>query len=349
MKRPPTNIAHSVRARLLKVAKERGEQFQYTLTLYAIERLLVRLAASKHGDTFVLKGAMLFRVWSSITHRATKDLDLLGSGAPDLDRLASVFAEICTVAVEDDGIQYDPASVRAARIKEDADYEGVRITLRANLGTARLELQVDVGFGDAITPAPVEIVFPTLLPMPAPRLLAYPKETVVAEKLNALVELGVANSRMKDFFDLRPRAPGSDDRLRREHARERHRSDVRPPANAAPRRAAPRAHLRVLRQRRQAEAVEGLHLARRAGRGAARPCHRGPGALPRPAARPRGGAGALPHDLVAPRAMGGGRRVRPTLPTCRHRAPHHPHHFTRNAPQRVERPGHASLGYSALS
>lgn len=202
MKRPPTNIAHSVRARLLNVAKESKEEFHYTLTRYAIERLLVRLAASQHAGAFILKGAMLFRVWSSIAHRTTRDLDLLGSGAPDLDRLARVFTEICTVTVEDDGVQFDPTSIRAARIKEDADYEGVRITIPAKLGTARIEVQVDVGFGDAITPGPVEIVFPTLLPMPAPRLLAYPKETVVAEKLNAMVDRGLANSRMKDFFDL---------------------------------------------------------------------------------------------------------------------------------------------------
>lgn len=202
MKRPPTNVAHSVRTRLLKVAKESGEEFHYTLTRYAIERLLVRLARSVYGDKFVLKGAMLFRVWSAVPHRSTRDLDLLGSGTPDLDRLARVFAEVCAVTVEDDGVLYDPSTVRAARIKEDADYEGVRVTLRAMLGTARLDLQVDVGFGDAITPGPVEILFPTLLAMPAPRLLAYPKETVVAEKLNAMVERGIANSRMKDFFDL---------------------------------------------------------------------------------------------------------------------------------------------------
>lgn len=202
MKAPPTNIAHSIRTRLLTVSKESGEEFNYTLTRYAIERLLVRLAASTHAGGFILKGAMLFRVWSTIAHRTTKDLDLLGSGAPHLDRLAKVFAEICAVVVDDDGMRYDPATVQASRIKEDADYEGVRVTLRAMLGTARIELQVDVGFGDAITPAPVEIVFPTLLPMSAPRLLAYPKETVVAEKLNAMVDRGMANSRMKDFFDL---------------------------------------------------------------------------------------------------------------------------------------------------
>ena len=202
MKRPPTNIAHSVRARLLKAAKESGEEFNYALTRYAHERLLVRLAASKHADKFVLKGAMLFRVWSSTIHRPTKDLDLLGNGAPDLDRLAKVFADVGTTSVDDDGIAFDPKTVRAARMKEDADYEGVRVTMRGMLGTARLDVQIDIGFGDAITPGPIEVDFPTMLAMPAPRVRAYPKETVVAEKLEAMVHLGMANSRMKDFFDL---------------------------------------------------------------------------------------------------------------------------------------------------
>lgn len=202
MKRPQTNVAHSVRVRLLKAAKDSGEEFNYALTRYAHERLLARLAASKHAAKFVLKGAMLFRVWSSAMHRPTKDLDLLGSGAPDLERVAKIFAEVCTASVEDDGIVFDTKSVHAARIKEDADYEGVRVTMRGMLGTARLDVQVDVGFGDAITPGPIEVDFPTMLAMPAPRVRAYPKETVVAEKLEAMVHLGMANSRMKDFFDL---------------------------------------------------------------------------------------------------------------------------------------------------
>ena len=201
MKRPPSNVAHSVRARLLTIAKAGGEEFNYTLTRFGLERLLARVAASAHADAFVLKGAMLFRVWSPTLHRPTKDLDLLGRGTPDLERLVRIFAEVCQVAVEDDGLAFDPKSVRAQRIKEDADYEGVRVTLRAVLGTARIELQVDIGFGDAVTPAPLEIDFPTLLPMPALRIRAYPRETVVAEKLHAMVHLGIANSRMKDFFD----------------------------------------------------------------------------------------------------------------------------------------------------
>lgn len=202
MKRPPSNVAHSVRTRLLMVSKAAGEEFNYVLVRYALERFLERLSRSPHRDTFILKGAMLFRLWAPRTHRPTKDLDLLGRGPPDLARLAALFAEICTVAVEDDGLVFDAKTVKATRIKEDAEYEGVRITLIAALGTARLPLQVDVGFGDVVTPEPVEIEFPTLLPMTAPKLRAYRRETVVAEKLHAMIDLGIANSRMKDFFDV---------------------------------------------------------------------------------------------------------------------------------------------------
>jgi len=145
---------------------------------------------------------MLFRLWSPGVHRSTKDLDLLGSGAPDPARLARLFAEIASVVVEDDGIVFDPSSVRSTRIKEDAEYEGVRVNVAARVGSARLELQIDVGFGDAITPGTSEVEYPTLLSMQAPRLDVYPKETVVAEKLQAMVFLGIANSRMKDFFDV---------------------------------------------------------------------------------------------------------------------------------------------------
>ncbi|MGH7285634.1 MAG: nucleotidyl transferase AbiEii/AbiGii toxin family protein [Polyangiaceae bacterium] len=202
MKSPPTNVAQSVRARLLTFAKAKGEDFNYVLIRYALERFLVRLSRSAHRDTFILKGAMLFRAWAPQTHRPTKDLDLLGRGSPEPARLARFFEEICAVEVDDDGMVFDAKSVKAERIKQDAEYEGVRITLRARLGTARLDLQVDVGFGDAVSPDPVEIEFPTLLPMSAPKLRAYRRETVIAEKLHAMVDLGIANSRMKDFFDI---------------------------------------------------------------------------------------------------------------------------------------------------
>ncbi len=198
----PTNMAASVRARLLNVSKASGEDFTYVLTRYALERLLARLERSTYRKAFTLKGAMLFRVWSPALHRPTKDLDLLGTGAPDIPRLEGIFRDLCAVAVDDDGVTFDPKSVHAARIKEDAEYEGVRVNVTARIGSARLELQVDVGFGDAVTPAVVEVEFPTLLGAPPPRLCAYPRESVIAEKLEAMVNLGIANSRMKDFFDV---------------------------------------------------------------------------------------------------------------------------------------------------
>lgn len=196
------NTAQSVRDRLLKLSKDRGEEFNFVLVRYGLERLLYRLAVSSHAAEFVLKGAMLFTVWSKYPHRATKDLDLHGSGSPELARLAGVFRQVCTTDVADDGLELDAMSVSAERIREDAEYEGVRITLTAKLGSAKLALQVDIGFGDAITPEPKVIDFPTLLPMPAPKLRMYPRETVVAEKLHAMVYLGLTNSRMKDFFDV---------------------------------------------------------------------------------------------------------------------------------------------------
>jgi predicted nucleotidyltransferase component of viral defense system len=200
---PKKNLARSVRDRLLNLARARREDFNFVLNRYAMERLLYRLSVSPHGRTFILKGAILFTVWSGHPHRATKDIDLLGTGAPNLERLAQVFREICEVAVEDDGMTFLPASVTASRIKEDATYEGVRVPLTAQLGSASLNLQIDIGFGDAVTPAASPADFPVLLTSAAPRLRVYPRETVVAEKLEAMVQLGIANSRMKDFFDLR--------------------------------------------------------------------------------------------------------------------------------------------------
>jgi predicted nucleotidyltransferase component of viral defense system len=191
-----------VRDRLLKLAKARGEAFNFVLVRYALERLLYRLSKSAHAEEFILKGAMLFTIWSKHPHRATKDLDLLGAGSPDLDRLAHVFRDVCAASVEDDGVVFEPRSVEARRIKEDAEYEGVRITLLGKLGSAQLAVQVDVGFGDSVVPPPTMIEFPTLLPFPGPVIRAYAKETVVAEKLHAMVYLGMANTRMKDFFDL---------------------------------------------------------------------------------------------------------------------------------------------------
>jgi hypothetical protein len=172
------------------------------LTRYALERLLYRLSRSKHRDGFILKGAMMFAVWSGDPHRATKDLDLLGTGTPDLERLITVFREIVALRVEDDGFVFDATSVEAVRLKEDAAYEGARVTLDGKLGTAKVGVPIDIGFGDAVTPSVVEVTYPSLVELPRPSLRAYPRETVVAEKLQAMVHLGLMNSRMKDFFDL---------------------------------------------------------------------------------------------------------------------------------------------------
>jgi predicted nucleotidyltransferase component of viral defense system len=200
---PKKNVAASVRDRLMNLARAQRADFNFVLTRYAMERLLYRLSNSQHEPAFILKGAMLFTVWQGHPHRATRDIDLLGAGAPDTERLAKMFREICDVAVQDDGVTFDARSVTAVRIKEDAKYEGIRVQFRGKLGSAVLNLQVDIGFGDAVTPTPVAADFPVLLGPPAPRLRIYPRETVVAEKLEAMVQLGMANSRMKDFFDVR--------------------------------------------------------------------------------------------------------------------------------------------------
>ena len=197
------NIAASVRQHLLNASRARREDFQVTLTRYALERLLYRLSKSAHREQFIIKGAMLFAVWNEIPHRPTRDLDLLSFGSSDIPRLEGVFREIVDTKVEPDGLEFFAESVRGGRIKEDQEYEGVRLSIQARLEQARLSLQIDIGFGDAVTPAPEEIEYPTLLAdSPAPRLRAYSRYSVVAEKFQAMVMLGIANTRMKDFFDV---------------------------------------------------------------------------------------------------------------------------------------------------
>jgi predicted nucleotidyltransferase component of viral defense system len=202
MKKSPKDVGASVRARLQRIAMERGEDFQNVLTRYANERLLFRLAQSDHAANFVLKGATLFAVWTGIPHRPTRDLDLLGFGDADLVRVRDVFAEVLEVPVPDDGVRFDASTLEAAPIREEQQYGGIRVTLIARATTAKVNLQIDVGFGDAITPEASQVEVPTLLDFPPPLLRAYPRETVVAEKIEAIVQLGVANTRMKDFYDL---------------------------------------------------------------------------------------------------------------------------------------------------
>ena len=201
-KKPPTDIGASVRARLLRLARERGEDFQLMLTRYAGERLLFRLSASGHAQQFVLKGAALFALWTGKPHRATRDLDLLGLGDPGVEHVRKIFSEVLAYEVIDDGVHFDLATLTVGLIREDQEYGGVRAEVVARVTNAQVRLQVDVGFGDAITPEAMVVELPPLLDFPAPRLRAYPRETVVAEKLEAMVKLGMANSRMKDFYDV---------------------------------------------------------------------------------------------------------------------------------------------------
>lgn len=198
----PRNLAASVRQRLFNLAHERREDFGLVLTRYGLERFLYRLAQSQYRDQFILKGALLFELWTHRPYRPTRDLDLEGQGENSITRIKRSFPEIMSQAVEDDGLVFDPKSLRVAIIKEEQEYEGLRVNLVARLERAKITMQVDIGFGDVIVPPPTEIQYPALLDFPSPHLRAYPRETVVAEKLEALVKLGMTNTRMKDFYDL---------------------------------------------------------------------------------------------------------------------------------------------------
>jgi hypothetical protein len=200
--RAPRSVADSVRARLVRLHKEIGGDFQLMLLRYANERWLYRLACSEHAGAFVLKGAALFTLWTGAPHRATRDLDLLGSGESSAERIRRIFAEVIALEVPDDGLVFEPGSLTVAPIREDQAYGGLRASFLARLTKARVSLQVDVGFGDAITPEASWTEFPVLLDHPSPRLRVYPRETAVAEKLEAIVQLDIGNSRMKDFYDL---------------------------------------------------------------------------------------------------------------------------------------------------
>ncbi|BEP46189.1 nucleotidyl transferase AbiEii/AbiGii toxin family protein [Variovorax sp. V15] len=196
------NIAASVRARLKQHADAKKQDFNLTLTRYGLERLLYRLSISPHASNYLLKGALLFSLWYDQPHRPTRDADLLGFGPDDVESAVKAFHEICQIAVED-GMVFDAGSVQGTVIRKEAGYGGVRVDLRATLDGARITLQVDIGFGDAVTPAPEAVSYPVLLDdLPAPQLRSYPKYTVVAEKFHAVCLLGMANTRMKDYFDL---------------------------------------------------------------------------------------------------------------------------------------------------
>ena len=195
-------LAQSVQVRLVRHAKDLGVDPNLVLTRYAVERFLYRLSRSAHAEKFVLKGALLLLAWLGEAVRPTRDADLLGFGELSDEALARIFREVCGVEVEPDAVAFDAASVAVSAIREEDAYGGRRVVAQARLGAARLKVQVDVGIGDAVTPAPQWIEYPGLLDLPRPRLLAYPRETVLAEKLHAMVLFGLRNSRMKDYFDV---------------------------------------------------------------------------------------------------------------------------------------------------
>ena len=198
----PEHIDVSVHQRLLNLSRERKEDFSLILTRYAVERFLYRLSCSQYADKFVLKGAMLLTVWLGQSHRPTRDLDLLGFGESSEEALRKVFEKICRVEVERDGLAFDPSDIAIEEIRGDQEYSGQRVKLNARLGSARMRIQIDVGFGDVVVPKAKPAMYPVLLDFPAPRIRAYPKETLIAEKLQAMVALGMANSRMKDYYDI---------------------------------------------------------------------------------------------------------------------------------------------------
>jgi len=202
------NLPASVAQRLLNKARETGDDYQILLTSYCFERFLYRLGVSAVCDRFVLKGAMLLRLWSDQPYRATRDLDLLRRGDASHDAILADFRAICATDVAPDGVDFDADGIRIEAVRVEDEYAGIRVTLPARMGTARLALQIDLGVGDAVWPAPLTCTYPVLLAFPAPIMLAYPREAVIAEKLEALVVLGDRNSRIKDFFDLYHLASG---------------------------------------------------------------------------------------------------------------------------------------------
>jgi predicted nucleotidyltransferase component of viral defense system len=201
MRKQLRNSGASVRARLLNLAKQRNQPFELLLVRYTLERLLYRLSLSKYRERFVLKGAMLIASWVDDPHRPTRDLDFLGFGDSDPGATIAAFREICSIEAKD-AVVFDIEGLAVDRIRDEQEYGGLRIKTNATVDGAKIRVLIDIGFGDAVEPGLTEIDLPVLLDQPAPRLRAYAYETVIAEKFQAMVFLGRANSRMKDFYDV---------------------------------------------------------------------------------------------------------------------------------------------------
>ncbi len=196
------NIAASVHQRLLTKARESSRPFNELLQYFAIERFIYRLSRSPHADKFILKGALMFSVWCGPASRPTMDIDLLGKIDNRLEVISAAIKDACLMDVEADGIFFNTETVEAVRITEDAEYEGVRVRVHGSLGNARVSIQIDIGFGDVIVPNPNTVLYPAILDFPVPELKGYTMESTIAEKFQAMVKLGILNSRMKDFYDI---------------------------------------------------------------------------------------------------------------------------------------------------
>ena len=201
MARAPANIAASVKQRLLNKARAEGQLFDVLLIRFALERLLYRLAKSRHRDRFILKGGMLVTLWLEDDNRVTRDIDFLGRGNSNEEGLKAAFAEIMALEC-DDGLEFDAGGLSAASIRDDMEYRGTRLRTIAYLEKTQIPITLDIAFGDALATDPTELSYPSVLDMEPPKIRAYPPTTVIAEKFQAMVALGIANSRMKDYYDL---------------------------------------------------------------------------------------------------------------------------------------------------
>lgn len=196
------NLAASVHQRLLNHAKAKDRPFNETLQYFALERFLYRLGCSPYRDQFVLKGALMFTVWQTPFIRSTRDIDMLGQLDNTVEYVVNAVREICQQTVVEDGLSFDTETITGEQIVKSADYHGVRVKFKAYLDTARIPMQIDIGFGDVVLPEPSAIQMPTILDFPPPELQGYTRESIVAEKLHIMVSLGIINSRMKDYFDI---------------------------------------------------------------------------------------------------------------------------------------------------
>ncbi len=198
----PKDIAASIRQKLLNKSKQDNRPFNEVLQYFTMERFLYRLSKSKHVGKFILKGALMLRVWESSHHRPTMDIDMLGKTSNQPESIVTQMKEIIETEVEPDGLIFDSSTIKSEKITEDADYEGVRIRFEGKLENAKIHMQIDIGFGDIIYPQPSKSFVPTILTLPSPEILCYSRESVIAEKCEAMIKLGEINSRMKDFYDI---------------------------------------------------------------------------------------------------------------------------------------------------